>query len=154
MAIFIAGVACGLCRGTLASDELETFAAFIGDRLDPLHVFSDGCFHRACVDAHPLGAEARAWQQRALDEPRPRRCNACGEVIVDPDDYFGTGLLARGAEDPLHAFNFVHLHRSHAASWPRFAQLRAVLDAAIAAGRWGGGDFGVDEQGRPAWKPR
>jgi hypothetical protein len=111
------------------------FSPFIADRFDPLYVFSDSVVHASCLACHPLSAEAAKWHEETVltRKVRDRICAACGCPVVDPDDYFTTGLLARAPENPLFEFNFIHLHRSHAESWWQFDEFRRRMEAAQAS---------------------
>lgn len=104
MAIFIPGITCLLCgKPVLSAAEAVTFCPFVGDRADPLFVFSDAVVHVSCFARHPLSAEATRWHDEALrhrkvaDQP----CSACGRPVVDPDDFFATGLLTRAPDNPF-----------------------------------------------------
>lgn len=141
MSLFIPGTPCSLCGTPMNSaTDVVMFSPFVADRSDPLFVFSDATVHAACFTRHPLSEEARKWHDEAArhigsDE---RVCAACGNPIVDPDDYFGTGLLTRDTASSLFEFNFVHLHRSHAGSWKHFDEFRRRIETAHASGSWKG----------------
>jgi hypothetical protein len=137
MAIFIPGMECALCEIPVRSgDEAVMFSAFVADRSDPLFIFSDSVVHASCFARHPLSAEALRWQGETVRRgtPTARICVACGRPILDPDDYFTTGLLSRAPDNPLFEFNFLHLHQSHTESWPRFDEFRRRIEAAQAEG--------------------
>lgn len=123
-----------------SGDRVIVFSPFVANERDPLFIFSDGVFHEECVDQHPLGSTALAVHQETVERLAPSRrlCDACGCLIVDPDDYFTTGYLTSDPADPLHAFNFVQLHRSHFSVWPRMTELRRLLEEERARGRWQG----------------
>jgi hypothetical protein len=146
-------MACSLCRAPMTpTDEVASFAPFIADPDDPLHLFSDGAFHAACVARNPLAAEATAWH-RAAREPHhlKRACEACGERVLDPNDHFGAGILSRDQASPLFAFNFVTLHRSHAVTWRRFSEFRRHIEARQALPSWRGTIIAFDPS--PRWQP-
>jgi hypothetical protein len=137
MAIFVPGIACSLCGMTIRSaDEAVMFSPFVSDLSDRLHIFSDSVVHASCLAHHPLSAEAAKWHDEAVHRQKVtgRVCAACGRPVLDPDDYFATGLLARAPESPLFEFNFVCLHRSHAEMWPRFDEFRRQMEEAQAEG--------------------
>ena len=141
MALFAPGMPCRLCgKPMAAAADLSIFAPFVADRSDPLFVFSDAAIHTACFARHALAEEATRWHDEAVrhGNPSERRCTPCGKLILDPDDYFGTGLLARDADNPLYEFNFVHIHQRHVLSWERFDQFRRLIETALASGAWGG----------------
>ena len=141
MAHFVSGMRCSLCgEAMLDASQVMTFTPFVADRADPLFTFSDAVMHMACFRRHPLSALATRWHDEAsLNRlPSARRCAACGEFIVDHDDYFCTGLLASSPSHPLYELNFVHLHRRHAETWQRFAEFKKKLEDAQASGTWKG----------------
>jgi len=141
MAIFVPGMPCSLCqRPITATDDVVMFSPFVADCSDPLSVFSDAIAHTSCFVQHPLSTEATKWHDEATRqrESAARVCVVCTKPIADPDDYFGTGLLSRDPATPLFDFNHVHLHRSHAARWIRFEELRRLMDNAQASGSWQG----------------
>jgi len=141
MALFVSGMPCCICGKPMRSaNEILMFSPFIADRSDPLFVFSDAIVHTACFVQHPLSDQVTKWHDETVRNQRAteRTCAACGKPILNPDDYFGTGLLARDPANPLHEFNFVHLHRSHAEGWTRFAEFRRKMEEAFASGMWQG----------------
>lgn len=151
MALLVPGMPCVLCgKPMTAESEVILLSPFMANRSNPLFVFSDAAIHVACFARHPLSEQAPRWHEEAVRHRNPtaRTCAACSEPILDPDDYFGTGLLARDAADPLHEFNFVHLHRSHARDWDRFDEFRRRLDTAQASTDCGMHD---DLPGRRSW---
>ncbi len=143
---------CQIC-GRPAGDgpDVVLFPPFVADAGDPLYRFNDGVFHRGCLESDPDGVRALSIIDAVLAAGRPdaRVCAVCGEMIGDPDDYFGTGLLTTDPRSPLHAFNFMHLHRSHWTRWSRREEFRQALEEATRAG-WLGPEF-VLEDGRPRW---
>jgi hypothetical protein len=141
MAVFVPGMPCALCGKPMTlAGEVIMFSPFVADRTDPLFVFSDAAMHAACFARHPWSEQATKWHEEAVRHSKPsdRLCAACGEAILDPDDYFGTGLLSRDAASALYEFNFVHLHQGHAGSWKRFAELRRQIESVLASGAWRG----------------
>lgn len=160
MAVFVPGIRCALCGLPVVSlGEAAIFSPFIADRSDPLFVFSDSVVHVSCLSSHPLSAEARKWHDEATQarSVRERVCAACGQAVLDPDDYFATGLLSRAADDPLFEFNFVCLHRSHADSWPGFDKFRRRMEEAQSdGGKWRGPTlvFGTTPPGSLGWVVR
>jgi len=116
------------------------FSPFVADSSDPLFVFSDAAVHNVCFARHPLSEQASRWHDEAVHHRKAsdRICCACRKLVLDPDDYFGTGLLSRDVANPLYEFNFVHVHRSHAGKWKRFDQFRRRMEEAQASGAWRG----------------
>jgi hypothetical protein len=96
--------------------------------------------HPTVGHRHPLSGEAQSWQQEARRNGKPsaRVCVVCKDVILDPDDYVGTGMLTRDISNPIYAFNFIYLHRSHISRGPRWRELIRLLEEARAAGSWQG----------------
>lgn len=158
MALLSRGMTCSLCGEAIdSSGKSVTFPAFINDSTSPLKLFDDGVFHRLCVARHPHGAEACRWSEAVVRAGRPdqRRCVVCDQVVQDPDDYFGTTLLATDPTSPLYAFNFVHLHQRHVRDWPRLGEFRRVMDEGEQSGRWRGPQLVVDEaRAELRWIPR
>lgn len=155
MALFVSGMPCPLCgKPMTAAGEVIMFSPFVANRSDPLFVFSDAIMHAACFARHALSEQATKWHDEALRHRKPtdRLCAACSKPILEPDDYFGTGLLTRDAASPLYEFNFVHLHQGHAGSWKRSDEFRKQMESAGASGVWQGPKlvFGT----RPAEKVR
>lgn len=141
MALFIPGMPCIVCgQPMMASGDVMMFAAFVANRADPIFEFSDAAIHKTCFDQHPLSMEAKRWHDEAIHRAGPgkRICVVCGAVITEPDDYFGTGLLSHDASSPLFEYNFVHLHRSHAARWSGLHKLQERIAAAHSSGTWQG----------------
>jgi len=129
-----------------AGDDVVLFSPFVANRRDPLHFFSDGAFHRACVVGHALGAEAHAWHDaaRAASMPWPPHCAACGEKVAKPDDYFGTGLLACDPALAAHAFNFLHFHAQHVSGWERADELERAVAELFSSPDWEGPSWVLD----------
>lgn len=158
MALFIPGMRCPLCGTSMTkSSDIITFSSFVADRADALFVFSDAAIHRACFARHPLSQQATEWQEITMRNSGPgkRSCAVCETQILDPNDYFGTGLLSRDPTSPLHEFNFVHLHRSHADQWTRFDVFRRLLEEVDTAGVWQGPRLTVNPSSLGIrWVPR
>lgn len=146
MALFIPGMLCPLCGTPITSGrEAVMFSPFVANSSDPLFVFSDAAVHSVCFARHPLSEEASWWHDKAVDNRKASRriCCACEGLVLDPDDYFATGLLSRDVASPLYEFNFVHLHRRHAGSWKRFDEFRRRMEEAQASGDWRGPRLGL-----------
>ncbi len=147
MALFVDGMNCSLCTKPMrkSADKLIAFGPFIANPADPLFRLSDGIFHDDCARRDFPLDEALRWHDkvRAI-KPADRICVVCGELIRNPDDYFGTGILSRDDSDPLYAFNFIHLHRTHAGGWPRLGAFVESMQEAHATGRWTGADIIFD----------
>lgn len=146
MALIFRGSTCGLCGERLGSlGPVVAFPAFVCNRRDPLFPLSDATVHAVCLDEHPLGREALRRRDEVLARcgPGARVCAVCGQAILQPDDYFGTGYLADEGH-PLGAFNYVQLHRVCFGQWAGAEALIARLEEAIQAGVWDGPTLRVD----------
>ncbi len=120
------------------SAEVLGFPAFIANKKDPLHLFSDGVFHRLCIDSHPLSDELacryEAW--RAANRPAARICIASGAPITDPDDYIGLGFLVSSSTHELYPFNWAHFSRRAFNEWPQRSALIAAIEKLPESGEW------------------
>jgi hypothetical protein len=146
MALILRGSTCCLCGEVLGSSgRAEAFPAFVANRQDPLFIFSDAAVHSSCLAEHPRGQEAlrRRDELLAMCGPGARVCAVCGQELLRPDDYFGTGYLADESH-PLGAFNYVQLHRVCFSQWAGAAALITRLEEAIQAGVWDGPTLRVD----------
>ena len=164
MAMFITGMKCPLC-GLPMNDaaEVSGFPAFIANKRDPLHPFSDGVFHRRCLEAHPLAVALQqryeAW--RASNRPPARICRVSGQLITDPDDYVGLGFLVELAEHELFPFNWTHFSRRALAGWDGRSELYAAVQRLSESGDWEGeslryllADLGAPTPDSPPTTPR
>lgn len=122
------------------SDDAAGFPAFIGNKRDPLYMFSDGVFHRRCLEAHPLvsALQQRFEMWRESNRPPARVCRISGAVITDPDDYIGLGFLVESAEHELFPFNWAHFSRRALAGWEGRSRLHAALQRLSESGDWEG----------------
>ena len=141
MAVFTTGMRCPICGREMSStDELVMSPPFVPNRRDPLSFVSDGVFHRACFEGHPLSAEATRYANdaEAHGQPDRRRCVVCGRLITDPDDYFGAGYVTSDEASPAYVFNFVQLHRSHFADWDWAEDFRRAIGELQSSDNWDG----------------
>jgi predicted nucleic acid-binding Zn ribbon protein len=142
MALLIRGTTtCPICGKVIEEGEdASLFPHFVLNEKDELYQFSDGAFHSACLEHHPLrNALAATYKAyRAQTGPGHRRCAVCGMEIDNPDEYFGMAYLADPSRDELGDFNFTHLHKSHIGRWREKGRFLALARQAIAAGRWKG----------------
>ena len=141
MAIFTPGMTCPICgKQMLRTDEVVMFAPFVPNKRDPLYLFSDGVFHRACFDRHPLSEQATKYGNEAQDLhlPRNRVCIECNQVITDPEDYFSTGYLTKDRASSAFAFNYLQFHKQHFEKWDRASKFRRVIEALIDSEEWNG----------------
>ena len=142
MSIFIEGrTCCGICREPIGSHlELVAFSPFVANQNDPISVFNDGCFHKACFQSHPLSDQASEQSRVCLEvaKPRNRLCYLCGDSIDDPDNYIACGYLTGNTNDPLSRYNFAQFHRSCLLESPTRSFLAEQLIERLASGRWKG----------------
>lgn len=142
MAILLRGkTACKVCGTVIQSlDEVISFPHIISNESDPLWPFSDTSCHIDCAKQSPevLKLIAITEEHYRRTGPGKRKCQVCGEEILDPDDCLALGYLGDPAVDALARFNFIHLHKSHVADWKSAAEFLAVAQAAIDNGRWNG----------------
>jgi hypothetical protein len=141
MALLVRGsTKCRICGKVIAAgDRAILFEPFLANERDPLFFFSDGAFHKACIDAYSDGAAARERAAEVHEHSRPesRICVVCGEVIRDPDDYLGFGFLTV-SEVAASRFNYVHLHRSHIGRWHDLDAALEALEHLRDSGEWRG----------------
>jgi hypothetical protein len=141
MAIFISGVPCRLCGEPMSSaQDVVMFGAFVANQAAPLLLFSDGSFHAACFQRHPLADAALARYQECQERisPSKRICIACERLITDPDDYLGVGHLVDDPAHPLNSLNYAHFHRTCLPRWPGVQGLLKELETLNVSGTWKG----------------
>jgi hypothetical protein len=141
MAMFISGMRCVISGRPIASAiEAVAFPPFVANEADPLHVFSDAVVHADVFRTHPLAAQAQARLEEARRRTAPgnRRCLICGQLITDPDNYFGLGYLIDDPGHPLFQFNYAHFHSSHLANWVELPALITEIDTLDKSGAWQG----------------
>ena len=147
MAILLLGKSkCGLCGEVIrAEEDACAFPAFGLNNANAMAVFSDGVFHRSCVEAdaryYALAELLREWE--ANTGPGRRKCDECGNQIVTPDDYVFVDWLTEDVAAPLHAFNFTHLHGSCLPRWRRKEEFLAAARGVLASKEWS--DSGLDQ---------
>lgn len=141
MAINIPGMNCSLCARPMKNgDDISGFPAFIANKRDPLYHFSDGAFHRHCLEAHPLARslEQRYEKWKAVNRPNARICRITGELITDPDNYLGFGFLVDNSEHELFPFNWAHFSRNALSKWEGRHGLVAAVRRLYESGNWEG----------------
>jgi hypothetical protein len=143
MALLLYGKSeCPLCGHVINEAEpVYCFPAFVVNELDPCFFFSDAAFHEVCLKQHPYGSDAiisaEEWYSRV--GPGKRKCVVCKEEVTDPNDYFLIGRLSGLDADPLHAFNYTHLHKSCIPKWRERLHFINVAKTALTLGVWKGG---------------
>jgi hypothetical protein len=141
VAIFIPGARCPISGMVIeSSKDAVLFPPFVGNKADPLYVFSDAVIHVDAFRAHPLAAkvEARLAEARDRSGPGKRPCFVCGTQILDHHDYLGLGHLVEDASHPLWSYNYAHFHRHCVFAWPKTSELVAELAALDQSGAWEG----------------
>ena len=142
MAILLRGMTkCGVCGEVIqGGDEAILFPYVISNENDPIWRLSDSSCHIACVGLSPELQKLVTITEEHYRRTGPgkRKCEVCGEEILDPDDCLMFGYLGDPATEALARFNFTHLHKSHAVDWKPAASFVAMAHAAIDEGRWGG----------------
>jgi hypothetical protein len=71
-------------------------------------------------------------------KPSNRRCLVCGQVITNPDDYLGLGLLTDDRAHPLYQYNHLHIHRSCLRKWPKRSEVADFAARQLETGKWKG----------------
>lgn len=141
MAIFISGMTCPLCGQPMTDGaEVSGYPAFISNKRDPLYLFSDGVFHRRCLEAHPSASilEQRYEAWRTANRPPARICRISGKLITDPDDYLGVGFLVESPSHELYPFNWAHFSRHELKGWVHRDELRAAVERLAQSTEWEG----------------
>ncbi len=132
---------CRLCgRIVERGQPAIAFPAFVVNDADGLAAFNDALMHHACFETHPLAPVALAayedYCKRSV--PEARRCEVCGQLINDPDQFLGLGLLAADQTNPLFEYNYLHFHRRCIGVWPKRATLLHLLMQMKSLGKWCG----------------
>jgi hypothetical protein len=122
------------------ADEAVMFPHVVSNEKDPLYALSDSSGHSACVNANPLGlamlAVADEYYKKA--GPGKRTCVACGEQVLNPDDYLVIGYLGNPSTSQLGNFNYTHLHKSHIRDWKQADAFLTLARVAVGSGEWQG----------------
>jgi endogenous inhibitor of DNA gyrase (YacG/DUF329 family) len=117
---FIGRSSCGICGKSVDSaDDARLFPAFAFGEGKGIEKFSDGVFHRQCVDAHPDGAMARRASEEFLTAiaPTNRICCHCGLAVENADEHaFFSYMFPLTSEHA--SLNYLHFHRRCFAKWP------------------------------------
>ena len=139
MALVILGkTSCHLCgRTLLKGEDVVAFRQLFYNQLDPIWVLSDAGVHRDCLIGHGMADRAlcklEEYQQHLGD---PKICVVCREPILDPDDYFATGPVGDGPDDPLQAVSWIQAHLSHLPDWEGTPELLRVLEETLRSPEW------------------
>ncbi len=122
------------------TDEVLGLPAFIANKRDRLYPFSDGAFHRQCLETHPLAnaLQQRYEEWRVVSRPAARICRITGELITDPNDYLGLGFLVESPEHELFPFNWAHFSRRALSRWKGRKELVAAIQRLSESGDWEG----------------
>ena len=141
MAIFTPGMICPICaKQMLSADEVVMFPPFVPNKRDQLYFFSDGVFHQACFDRHPLSEQATKYANEARVQQllHNRVCVVCRQEITDPEDYFSAGYITKDRASPAYTFNYVQFHKRHFKGWYRASEFRQVITGLIGSEEWDG----------------
>jgi hypothetical protein len=139
MALLAKNSTCVICQKPMdLTSHIVGFPAFVANPRDRIAFFSDGAFHEACFNRHPLAREAQSRYQEFRDRtpPRNRSCSICGLAITNPNEYVGLGHLTADETSPAFRFNYFQFHKTCAVSWPEVANLRAAIEALGSSGEW------------------
>jgi hypothetical protein len=123
----------------LEGDDVVSFPPLFYNQRDPAWVLNDAGVHRACLVEHGLAHRAlQKLQDFADHRGRPKVCVVCGQSITDPDDYFSTGPLSDGPDDPLQAVSWIEAHLSDLPRWEGTPELVRVLEESSRSSEWEG----------------
>jgi hypothetical protein len=141
MAIVVLGqTKCCLCNELLLDgEEIVSLPPLFYNQRDPAWRLNDSGVHHACLIR--VGLADRAMGKLAEVEARaksPKICVVCGEVITDPGEYFSTGPLSDGPDDPLEAISWVEAHLTHLDQWDGTPEMVRVLEQASHSSEWEG----------------
>jgi len=142
MALVFRGLSrCSVCNEVIqANDEVIAFPHVISNESDLLWRFSDSACHADCAQHSPKIQKLMAIteERHRRTGPGKRKCQVCGEEILDWDDCIMFGYLGDPAIDALARFNFTHLHKSHVAKWQPVTEFLTMAQAEIDDGHWAG----------------
>ena len=147
MAILLRGLTpCAVCGKVIKDgEEALLFPHIISNESDPLWRFSDSSCHVGCAKQSPEIRRLMAITEEHFRRTGPgnRKCQVCGEEILDPEDCLMFGYLGDPSVDALARFNFIHVHKSHVASWEPATEFVEMAQAVIDDGRWAGPYLGL-----------
>ena len=141
MAIVILGkTTCTLCGRVLyGDDDVVSFPPLFYNQRDPAWILNDAGVHRACLLDHGLADRAlQKLQDFETHRGQPKVCIVCNQEITDPADYFSTGPLGEGPDDPLQAVSWIEAHLSHLPGWEQTPELVRVLEESSHSSEWEG----------------
>jgi|GEM_PF-5118331 len=135
---FIRGNKCGICEEPINETPGASLPHFVRNRQDPLFALSGRSFHMECFETHPLTPVAVTLSNERLRRVKRAKaiCTTCGEEIHE--NWCNAELLTSDTTSPLYEFNFLHFHSAHLAAWPRFEQLRTLIEELEHAGSYEG----------------
>jgi hypothetical protein len=111
---------CSICEKTINKEDIYYgFPHFVANILDPLHFFSDRCFHLACLENSIHGEIAMQYAElgNLKIKPENRKCIVTGELITRQKDHILIGYLTSDESSYLHRFNFTHINVLNLTLW-------------------------------------
>jgi len=136
MALITPGTKCKICGKPLKSGPVVAFGHFVGNRKDPLSMFSDSAFHPECFAQHPLRERASVRREQRREKNRHRACVVCGETIVAGS--VTTDFVTDDPAEELREFNFLWFHREHLQAWSELSRFRLLLRKFFDEGKYDG----------------
>lgn len=127
---------CKICGKLLGDAPKVGFIHFVGNRKDPLYMFTDSGFHRDCFLAHPLREAVEKRLEERIRRRAVHRCVVCNEEINGP--WYSPDFLTDDPTSPLYEFNYIYLHRSHILLWPRLAEFQRLIEDFVDSGKYEG----------------
>lgn len=114
MAIVILGkTRCAVCnKPILKGDEFVSFPAFVGNKLNPLSIYSDAAVHTSCIENDELGQLSLNVVSQLDNLFQTKQCCICNQTIAQPKDYFFFGYLTHNRNSPVYRVQFSHVSSS------------------------------------------
>ena len=119
MAIIIEGMECRICNKKMSQNEIISFPPFISNSNDPLYFFNDSAFHMKCFQNHDMSSQVIDVMNYIKTILKNKTCDVCSNIITNPDDFFGLGLLVRNKSDVLFDYNFFQCHNKCLNIWEK-----------------------------------
>jgi len=132
---------CPLCNKILNNaEEYILFPPFIGNKKDPLFIFSDNGVHVKCLNEHPLGKHALLYLEKydANIQSVKSGISTSGEVISNPANIIAFGLLTSDATEDLFKFNYFILNKANISEWKQRDEFIRIAARFNQEGKWEG----------------